>query len=90
MSNTHLQPQEISIPTTIIFSRLILLREVEVAYNLSQDKQMVNEKELSIKAVFCSQPICRAEQRNMTQADGLLGKVIEYRWLWIALRITES
>lgn len=43
---------------------------------------MANNKELSIKRVRCSESIRGTEQRDVTQTDGLLGKVIENRWLY--------
>jgi hypothetical protein len=43
---------------------------------------MANEKQLSVERVLYSQSIRRAEQRGVTQTDGLLREVIENRRLY--------
>jgi len=49
-------------PANTTWSSLVLLREVEVACDLSQNEQMADSKELTIDRALDSQPICRAQQ----------------------------
>lgn len=43
---------------------------------------MANEKELPIKCILSSEPLCCAEQRNVTQTDGLLSNIIKNSCLY--------
>jgi hypothetical protein len=52
----------VSLPTNTTWSSLVLLREVEVACDLSQNDQMADGKEMTIDHALDSQPICRAQQ----------------------------
>ena len=43
---------------------------------------MANEKELPIKSILESEPLCCTEQRNVTQTDSLLSNIVKNSWLY--------